>query len=83
MLVNANRKRNFHLAAYRTWKALDELREEFGEAKRLQQSRRGSGLRGGRAGFACNCLHPGCAELAGLAFSCHIGASTEPTGSIP
>ena len=33
ILVNANRKRNFHLAAYRTWKAIDELRVEFGEAK--------------------------------------------------
>jgi hypothetical protein len=32
ILVNANRKRNFHLAAYRTWKAIDELRTEFGEA---------------------------------------------------
>jgi hypothetical protein len=33
ILVNANRKRNFHLAVYRTWKAIDELRAEFGEAK--------------------------------------------------
>lgn len=32
ILINANRKRNFHLAAYRTWKAIDELRTEFGEA---------------------------------------------------
>jgi hypothetical protein len=33
ILVNTNRKRNFHLAAYRTAKALAELRDEFGEAK--------------------------------------------------
>jgi hypothetical protein len=33
ILVNANRKRNFHLAAYRTWKAIEELRAEFGEAR--------------------------------------------------
>jgi hypothetical protein len=33
VLVNANRKRNFHLAVYRTAKALAELRDEFGEAK--------------------------------------------------
>ena len=33
ILVNANRKRNFHLAVYRTAKALAELRDEFGEAK--------------------------------------------------
>jgi hypothetical protein len=33
ILVSANRKRNFHLAVYRTAKALAELREEFGEAK--------------------------------------------------
>lgn len=33
ILVNANRNRNFHLAVYRTAKALAELRDEFGEAK--------------------------------------------------
>jgi hypothetical protein len=33
ILVNANRKRNFHLAVYRTAKVLAELRDEFGEAK--------------------------------------------------
>jgi hypothetical protein len=33
ILVNANRKRNFHLAVYRTAKALAELRDEFGEAE--------------------------------------------------
>ena len=33
ILINANRKRNFHLAVYRTAKALAELRDEFGEAK--------------------------------------------------
>ena len=33
ILVNANRKRKFHLAVYRTAKALAELRDEFGEAK--------------------------------------------------
>ena len=33
ILVNANRKRNYHLAVYRTAKALAELRDEFGEAK--------------------------------------------------
>lgn len=32
ILVSANRKRNFHLAVYRTAKALAELRDEFGEA---------------------------------------------------
>ena len=32
ILVNANRKQNYHLAAYRTTKALAELRDEFGEA---------------------------------------------------
>ncbi len=33
VLVSANRNRNFHLAVYRTAKALAELRAEFGEAK--------------------------------------------------
>jgi hypothetical protein len=33
ILVSANRKRNYHLAVYRTAKALAELRDEFGEAK--------------------------------------------------
>jgi hypothetical protein len=33
ILVNANRKRNYHLAVYRTAKALAELRDEFGEAE--------------------------------------------------
>jgi transcriptional regulator with XRE-family HTH domain len=33
ILVNANRNRNFHLAHYRTAKAIRELRDEFGEAK--------------------------------------------------
>jgi transcriptional regulator with XRE-family HTH domain len=32
ILVNANRKRNYHLAVYRTMKAIQELRTEFGEA---------------------------------------------------
>jgi hypothetical protein len=32
ILVSANRKQNFHLAVYRTAKALAELRDEFGEA---------------------------------------------------
>ena len=35
ILVNANRKRNYHLAAYRMFKAIDELSTEFGEAKDL------------------------------------------------
>jgi hypothetical protein len=35
ILVNANRKRNYHLALYRTWKAINELRTEFGEALEL------------------------------------------------
>jgi transcriptional regulator with XRE-family HTH domain len=35
MLVNANRKRNYHLAAYRIGKAIAELRAEFGEAEGL------------------------------------------------
>jgi len=33
ILVSANRKRNFHLAVYRTAKALAEWRDEFGEAE--------------------------------------------------
>jgi hypothetical protein len=33
ILVNANRKGKYHLAVYRTAKALAELRAEFGEAK--------------------------------------------------
>jgi len=33
ILVSANRKGNYHLAVYRTAKALAELRDEFGEAK--------------------------------------------------
>jgi hypothetical protein len=33
ILVSANRKRNYHLTAYRIWKAVDELRTEFGEAR--------------------------------------------------
>jgi hypothetical protein len=33
ILVNANRNRNYHLAVYRTAKALAELRDEFGKAK--------------------------------------------------
>jgi len=33
ILVSANRKGNFHLAVYRTAKALAEWRDEFGEAK--------------------------------------------------
>jgi hypothetical protein len=33
ILVNANRKRNFHLAVYRAAKFIAELRDEFGEAK--------------------------------------------------
>ncbi len=32
ILVNANLKRNYHLVAYRTMKAIHELRGEFGEA---------------------------------------------------
>jgi len=32
-LVSANRKRKYHLAVYRTAKALAELRAKFGEAK--------------------------------------------------
>ncbi len=32
ILVNANRKRNYHLAVYRIAKAIAELRDEFGEA---------------------------------------------------
>jgi hypothetical protein len=35
MLVNANRKRNYHLVAYRTGKAIAELRAEFGEVEGL------------------------------------------------
>src|SRR5262249_48289179 len=33
ILVNANRKRNFHLAVYRTAKAIAELRDEFCKEK--------------------------------------------------
>ena len=35
ILVNANRKKNYHLAFYRTLKAIHGLRTEFGEAKDL------------------------------------------------
>jgi hypothetical protein len=35
ILVNANRKQRYHLALYRTSKAIQELRTEFGEAKEL------------------------------------------------
>jgi hypothetical protein len=35
ILTNANRKRNYHLAAYRTWKALDELHNEFGADEKI------------------------------------------------
>jgi hypothetical protein len=33
ILVKANRKNNYHLTAYRVWKALNELSAEFGEAR--------------------------------------------------
>jgi hypothetical protein len=32
ILLNANRKRNYHLVAYRIGQSLDELRSEFGQA---------------------------------------------------
>jgi hypothetical protein len=35
ILVNANRNRNYYLADYRTVKAIQELRDEFGEAQDL------------------------------------------------
>jgi len=35
ILVNADRKRNYHLAVHRTVKAIQELRAEFGEAEDL------------------------------------------------
>jgi hypothetical protein len=33
ILIKANRKNNYHLTAYRIWKALNELTAEFGEAR--------------------------------------------------
>ena len=38
ILVNANRKRNYHLAVHRIVKAIQELRAEFGEAPDLYSS---------------------------------------------
>jgi len=35
ILINANRKRNYYVAAYRTWKVLNELRNEFGADEKI------------------------------------------------